>query len=302
MKYNKKAKILVIVFSVLCALAGALIGIFCKNELAAFALIVAAIPPLGLILVAVYFIVMYLEFAGLAITVLLALSPLVYPIVRMIKNKKFYKVFLLWLLDTLVLGAAFFVLFISIDYALLIALMCYWLFILTVLLECNQQLKAGEDKSYSFATVVIYLIIALDVFNTFFGSTFYMVYVLGGALGDVVFAVYRYLLVLGSTVLILIILFRVLHVLAMLKQNMYNLEAVDVLNGVVKLSKATIIYCVISNIITYPVMLFCAALGGSVSAESSFDLTSLLVVCLVIIFINILKRSIAEHEENELTI
>lgn len=260
MKYNKKAKILVIVFSVLCALAGALIGIFCKNELAAFALIVAAIPPLGLILVAVYFIVMYLEFAGLAITVLLALSPLVYPIVRMIKNKKFYKVFLLWLLDTLVLGAAFFVLFISIDYALLIALMCYWLFILTVLLECNQQLK------------------------------------------DVVFAVYRYLLVLGSTVLLLIILFRVLHVLAMLKQNMYNLEAVDVLNGVVKLSKATIIYCVISNIITYPVMLFCAALGGSVSAESSFDLTSLLVVCLVIIFINILKRSIAEHEENELTI
>lgn len=302
MKYNKKAKILVIVFSVLCALAGALIGIFCKNELAAFALIIAAIPPLGLILVAVYFIVMYLEFAGLAITVLLALSPLVYPIVRMIKNKKFYKVFLLWLFDALVLGAAFFVLFISIDYALLIALMCYWLFILTVLVECNRRLKEDEAKSYSFATVIIYLIVALDVFGTFFGGTFYMVYSFGGAPGDAAFAVYKYLLSLGSTILILVILFRVLNILAMLKQNMYDPEAVGVLNGIVKLSKATILYCVIANIITYPVMLFCAALGGSVSVESSFDLTSLLVVCLVIIFINILKRSIAEHEENELTI
>ena len=204
MKTNRKAKILVIVFSVLCALAGAAIGIFCKNELAAFALIV-------------------------------------------IKNKRFYKIFLLWLFDALVLGATFFVLFISIDYALLIALMCYWLLILTVLVECNRRLKEDEAKSYSFATVIIYLIVALDVFGTFFGGTFYMVYSFGGAPGDAAFAVYKYLLSLGSTILILVILFRVLNILAMLKQNMYDPEAVGVLNGIVKLSKATILYCVIAN-------------------------------------------------------
>lgn len=43
-------------------------------------------------------------------------------------------------------------------------------------------------------------------------------------------------------------------------------------------------------------------MGGTVTYSFDFSLISLLTVCLVIIFAGILKRSIAEHEENKLTI
>lgn len=101
----------------------------------------------------------------------------------------------------------------------------------------------------------------------------------------------------------------ILNVLSVFFVNPYNISdnmvesnSIGMLGKLTKKCKVSIVYSLLAAVFLYVSMLLFALMGGTVTYSFDFSLISLLTVCLVIIFAGILKRSIAEHEENKLTI
>lgn len=86
------------------------------------------------------------------------------------------------------------------------------------------------------------------------------------------------------------------------KGDIYDPDTIGMLGKLTKKCKVSIVYSLLAAVFLYVSMLLFALMGGTVTYSFDFSLISLLTVCLVIIFAGILKRSIAEHEENKLTI
>lgn len=229
------------------------------------------------------------------------LAALVYPVVLMIRRRKFSRRFFLWLV---------FAVFVVIDlfcapseFSFVFAMLVYLMLLLCVLCECNYSLKADGTKSYKYILIILYLMIIFGTVGICFSELSNTVMQLRfNGLGAAVYSAIKYLVNVGSFVITLLALFRAIKAARMLRENMYDKEVIGVLGQVGKLCKVSVVYTIVSTMCLIVAAVLTAFLGGTITMNFDFSLISLLTICIIVVFTGMLKRSIAEHEENELTI
>lgn len=229
------------------------------------------------------------------------LAALVYPVVLMIKRRKFSRRFFLWLI---------FAVFVVIDLfcapsevSFIFALLAYLMLLLCVLCECNYSLKEDGTKSYKYILIILYLMIIFSTVGICFAELANTVMQFRfSELGVAVYATLKYLVNVGSYIITMLALFRAIKAIRLLRVDMYDKNVIGVLGQVGKLCKVGVVYTIVSTMCLIVAAALTAFLGGTITFNFDFSLISLLTICIIVVFAGMLKRSIAEHEENELTI
>ncbi|HIU79381.1 MAG TPA: DUF2975 domain-containing protein [Candidatus Coproplasma excrementipullorum] len=268
---------------------------------------------------------------GWCLYIFIGILPLIFPIVKTIIKRKVYFGWLLW---AALCAYTFIMLYILINLHLLrneiftaqeeynavylqaivhgACIIWYALALLCVLFECAGLLKAKSGSSYVFAQIILYVIAALYIFLAFYGSVVAaandIAAVNEATLGNInvplnifaaVFSVIMDVLPSVATVILLCICARFIRDL---KRDNFSPERVDELNKIIALSKISIIVTLSATIINNIVQLALSKWLLNVGFSLKVSLSSLSVVCLVIIAAGVLKRAIEANEENKLTI
>lgn len=300
---GKKAtgKIWVIILAVICVVAGIVLGVFMSwSDISA---VLIALPFLPAFFLLWLFAEVNLNSAIFVLLAVVALLTLIYPVVKMVKVKKFNRRYLLWILPAF-LAAVTVAFALDIAVAIVFAVVFYLTLILCLLFECNATLKTDDKKPYKYIRIILYVLIVLNVISVFFENPYGVAYnITTSNLGTALYTVLKFLLDIGSFIINIGMIYLGLSIVSMLREDSYNIAAVGLLEKLSKKCKVSIVYSILSAVVLYPSMLLFALLfGDTVEYASDFSLITILTVCLVIIFAGILKRSIAEHEENKLTI
>lgn len=278
MKKNRHIDIVILsVFAALCALGGIIMGLFVTDEQLSSISINS-----GIIIIALFV-------AGFLV--------LIYPIAKMIKRKKFYRLFLLWLLVAVLLWLTPFVL-ITLYAAVPLLILC-------ILAECNAALKTDENKSYLFIQIILYVLAFASVFACCFAGLYDVTEeLMNGSFGVALNKLVELIVLSVSAVIIITIILLGIKAVRVIKVDMFNPELIGVFNKIIKRCKVSVVYSLLSPIGLMLIELFVASLTNtSYSISFLFDeLWAILVVCFVIVLVSMLKRSIAEHEENKMTI
>lgn len=268
---------------------------------------------------------------GWCLYIFIGILPLIFPIVKTIIKRKVYFGWLLW---AALCAYTFIMMYLLINPHLLAncvlsvseewnevyietvkhgaCIIWYALVLLNVLFECVGLLKAKSGSSYVFAQIILYVISTLYIFLAFYGSVVAaandIAAVNEATQGNinvplnvfaVVFSVVMDVLPSVATVILLCICARFIRDL---KCDNFSPERIDELNKIIALSKISIVVTLSATIINNIVQLAFSKWLLNVGFSLSIPLSSLLVVCLVLIAAGVLRRAIEANEENKLVI
>lgn len=267
---------------------------------------------------------------GWALYVFMGLLPLVYPAVRMAVTRRFYKLSPIWLLLS---GYTYAMLYL-IAYPDILASAVFgeeaeWVYriateggmsvlwaallALCVLVECIAAVRQRPQRSYPLTQAVIYLIAAGFIVAVCFGGVYdarvavdtaKLMDKLGvGRVGlDYFVIVFRLLCNMAATGAVVWMLLESLKTLRTMKADMFGTDVVPRLNRLSRAAKGALYVGLGSSIVSNAVQLALSKWLFTVTYTVAFSLTVLLVVCLVVIAAEVMKRAIAAHEENQLTV
>lgn len=231
-----------------------------------------------------------------------ALLTFIYPVVRSIKAKKFSRRFFLWFLPAIFAALTVFS-GLEVVFTMIFAIAFYLTLILCLLVECNAALNADSKRSFKYIRLILCVLIILNVLSVFFVNPYNISdNMVESNYGMSLHACLKFVLDIVAFVINMSILYLGLNITDTLKGDIYDPDTIGMLGKLTKKCKVSIVYSLLAAVFLYVSMLLFALMGGTVTYSFDFSLISLLTVCLVIIFAGILKRSIAEHEENKLTI
>lgn len=268
---------------------------------------------------------------GWVLYIFIGIIPLIFPLVKTILRRKVYVGSLLW---GLLCAYTFIMMYLLINPHLLAncvlpaseewnevyietvkhgaCIIWYTLALLCVLFECAGLLKKRSNSSYIFARIIMYAIAAVYVISAFYGEVSDTVSTISAAseatLGNInmplnVFAaVFSAAMSIVPAVVTIILLCVCASFVCALKRDNLSPRLVGDIDRVAKLSKISIVLTLVCSIVNNVVQFGLSKWLLNVSFSLTIPLSSLLVVCLVLITAGVLKRAIAANEENKLVI
>lgn len=268
---------------------------------------------------------------GWFLYIFIGIIPLIFPLIKIILKRKAYVGSLLWI----VLSAyTFIMMYLLINPHLLrseaitgseewnavyldtvkhgACIIWYTLALLCILFECAGLLKKRRGSSYTFAWIIMYAIAAVYVICAFYGEVAEAVSTISSASGatlgnvnmplNVFAAVFAAAMGIAPAVVTIILLCVCASFICALKRDNLSPRLVGDIDRVAKLSKISIVVTLVCAIVNNVVQLALSKWLLNVSFSLSIPLSSLLVVCLVLIAAGVLKRAVAANEENKLVI
>ena len=268
---------------------------------------------------------------GWILYIFIGIIPLIFPLVKTILRRKVYVGSLLWVV---LCAYTFIMMYLLVNPHLLAnrvlpaseewnevyietvkhgaCIIWYTLALLCILFECAGLLKKRSGSSYAFARVIMYAIAAVYVISALYGEVADAVSTISSASGatlgnvnmpfNVFAAVFAAAMGIAPSVVTIILLCVCASFICALKLDNLSPRLVGDIDRVAKLSKISIVvtlFCAIANNV---VQLALSKWLLNVSFSLMIPLSSLLVVCLVLITAGVLKRAIAANEENKLVI
>lgn len=275
-------------------------------------------------------------FAGWCLYLFLGLLPIVFPVIRIVKTKKFYFCSLLWFVLS---GFVFVMLYFYVNPHLLdttvfteiteegtvylrrgtmLGMQAIFFLILTVCVLCEfgSYLEVRPEKAYLLAKLIFYVLALGAVFAACFlnvtaAKINWKALDLSPELSDVVrlniglnkfaviFSAIAGLLPAAVTVILLI---GCAGMVERLKVDAFDPSNIKPLNGIIKLCKLSVLVTLGTMAVNNIVQLCLSKWLLNASYTVEIPLVTLLAICLVLIFAQILKRAILINEENRLTI
>lgn len=277
---------------------------------------------------------------GYILYIIIGILPLIYPLVKLIKNKRLDLTCIPWIIASIYLFVAmyFFInphLFRSILYgmglsaeitasyqALIMAGMAmifYALVALGCLLQFSHILKLNDNKVYFLAKVLISIFIVFTLFNVFFlnivnakvgivamqgvpdsGWLTESVNVNKGV--NIFYILFSYLIKLMPSILTILLLIKAKSYINVTQADIFNPANITVINSVVKLAKRTIFVTLLAMIVDNMLTLALSNWLMNFNFKLAVPFAMILAVCLVVIFSKILIKAIEINEENKLVI
>lgn len=281
----------------------------------------------------------YLEgniFGAWCVYILLGALPLIYPVAKTIKLRRFYPLCLIWVvLSCYVFVALYFLInphllnstvFTQITEevektmrtvtTLGFQITFCILLIICILCESGLYLKNNPHKAYFLAKLIIYIFAFAITFSAFFldiivAKINWNSLVVSPELAEYVkldMSVNRFSIVISvlseivPAVITVILLLKCANILGLLEHDPFKKSNIKPLNTVIKFAEISVLVTLSAMAINNIVQLCLSTKLLKASYCLEIHLGALLVICLVIIFAEILKRAIMINEENELTI
>ena len=265
---------------------------------------------------------------GWCLYVFIGLLPLVFPIVRIARGRRFYWWSLAW---ALLSGHTYTMLYLTSHPSVLesvympgndtfvlaqqggLSIIWYALLTLCVLGECGMALKKNPRRSYLFAQVLLYAMAACIIFMAFFWGVVEAKNLWSefGALPEELrehaaanrFAfIFTLLCEISAAVSAVWLILCGLKALRTAGRDLFDPLMIRRLSAAASAAKASVLVSLLSVIACNAMQLALSKWLIHISYSFTVSLLSLLAVCLVVIAIGAMKRAIAAHEENQLTI
>ena len=266
---------------------------------------------------------------GWILYIFIGIIPLIFPLVKTILRRKVYVGSLLW---GILCVYTFIMMYLLVNPHLLrseaisvseewnavyldtvkhgACIIWYALALLCVLFECAGLLIKRSNSSYIFALIIMYVLAAVYVISAFYGEVADAVSIISSVSGttlvnisiNVFAAVLSAAMGIVPTVTTVILLCVCASFVCALRRDNLSPRLIGYIDRVAKLSKISIVVTLICAIANNVVQLALSKWLLNVSFSLMIPLSSLLVVCLVLITAGVLKRAIAANEENKLVI
>lgn len=268
---------------------------------------------------------------GWCLYIFIGIIPLIFPAVRIIVRKRSYKSAFLWIALS---AYTFAMLYLLVNLHILdgqnftvdvqwyettraingraLCMTWYAFALLCILFGCSALIKSKPHGAYVFAQVIIYIIAAICVFGAFFEPVLLAVQAVDAAqsatLGQVNMPLELFSAcfsaitgALPGTAAVILLAFCA-RLVGDTGRNGLDPVLVKGLNKVILLAKVSVAVGLISAIAGNAVQFALARWVLTTRYSITFPVSSLLVVCLVIIAAGIMKHAVAASEENKLVI